>query len=156
MTAERFAAAAKIILDEDRRADRERIAELERDNATLTIQVDAIHEKCAALVVENKRLSEYASGNWVDVPPPSDAGCLYPECGPTCRRDCPPASAVETPAVVKRTPKVGDRVRVIEGANAGETATVRAIDSIDPDCFCLMLANGERWFAHVDNLEVIE
>lgn len=77
-------------------------------------------EKCAALVVENKRLAEYASGNWVDVPPPSDAGCLYPECGPTCRRDCPPASVVETPAVkMKRTPKVGDRVRAKMSGRTG-------------------------------------
>ena len=150
MTIERIAAAIKPILDEDRRADRERIAELERDlagarhrvsrcmeetadaNVTIT-ELDGViaelTEKCAALVVENKRLAEHA-GKWVNV---------------------------ETPAVeVKRTPKARDRVRILNGANAGEIATVRAIDSIDPDCFCLMLANGERWFAHVDNLEVIE
>lgn len=66
----------------------------------------ALTEKCVALVVENKRLAEYASGNWVDVPPPSDAGCTYPECGPTCRRDCPPAPVVETPAVEERGPWV--------------------------------------------------
>lgn len=69
-------------------------------------EIDELNEKCAALVVENKRLDEYASGNWVDVPPPSDAGCLYPECGPICRRDCPPAPVVETPAVEERGPWV--------------------------------------------------
>lgn len=69
-------------------------------------EIDELNEKCAALVVENKRLDEYASGNWVDVPPPSDAGCLYPECGPICRRDCPHAPVVETPAVEERGPWV--------------------------------------------------
>lgn len=79
---ERIAAAIKPIIDEDRRADRERIAELERDLNTirgdaglvndalgildlvqapeaiagLNKQLDELTEKCAALVVENKRL----------------------------------------------------------------------------------------------------
>lgn len=56
-TIERITAALKTILDDDRRADRERIAELERDNATLTIQVDAIHEKCATLAEERNSLT---------------------------------------------------------------------------------------------------
>lgn len=92
---ERIAAAIKSILDEDRRADRERIAELERDLAALRAhsiavaadltrqldekdarmatwmvaeddstvqrlnkQLDELTEKCAALVLENKRLRE--------------------------------------------------------------------------------------------------
>ena len=119
-TTERIAQAVAPIIAETMREYRERCAQLEvserltraahddrvreRDEALATIddlnrQLDEAHKENARLVMENKRLSEYASGNWVDVPPPSDAGCLYPECGPTCRRDCPPAPADETPAV---------------------------------------------------------
>lgn len=112
-TSEKIASVVAQFIAADREEDRNRIAELERDNNAVVqccgelrqtidvylAEIQRLTEKCAALVVENKRLSEYASGNWVDVPPPSDAGCLYPECGPTCRRDCPPAPADETPAV---------------------------------------------------------
>lgn len=81
-TSEKIAAAIKGILDDDRRADRERIAELERDLAalrcaredadsaleehnlaqarlitTLNKQLDELNEKCAALVVERNSLT---------------------------------------------------------------------------------------------------
>lgn len=82
-TSERIAAAIKPILDEDRRADRERIAELERDLAVLRArllggsdeeelskvsynayidvfsgEIDRLTEKCAALVVERNKANE--------------------------------------------------------------------------------------------------
>ena len=67
-TSERITAAIKGILDEDRRADRERIAELERDLSHMQLrvdlalsaddevnkQLDEITEKCAALVLEKE------------------------------------------------------------------------------------------------------
>lgn len=70
-TSDRIAAAIKSILDEDRRADRERIAELERDLSHMQLRVDLalsedneIHkqldeltEKCAALVVERYEIA---------------------------------------------------------------------------------------------------
>lgn len=84
-TSDRIAAAIKGILDDDRRADRERIAALERgvgflnlrvsneeeraNNALATIdslnkQLDELTEKCAVLVFENKRLVDsLAMGN---------------------------------------------------------------------------------------------
>ena len=120
--------------------------------ADLNKQIDELNEKCAALVVENKRLAEYASSNWVDVPPPSDAGCLYPECGPTCRRDCPP-SAVETPAV-KRTPQVGDKVKFVDGSHHQGTIG-EVLFKYDGDAF--MVGQGSlKYCGKASDLEVIE
>ena len=179
-TSEKIAEVVAQFLAADREEDRKRIAELERDAAILkrnlsqacksvdelndlvvdfNKQIDELTEKCAALVVENKRLSEYASGNLVDVPPPSDAGCLYPECGPTCRRDCPP-SVRETPAV-KRTPQVGDKVRIIvrtdlaKYGEVGEIGTVTQIDSGRTAWVDGVGVDGP-WCHYIDNLEAIE
>lgn len=76
-TTERIANAIKHILEEDRRADRERIAELERDAAHMQLrvdlalcgdnelhatiddlnrQLDEAHKKVAALAAQNNRL----------------------------------------------------------------------------------------------------
>lgn len=184
-TSEKIASVIAQFIAADREEDRKRIAELERDLAralvrereanertgaaihrvqslengaewerkdvaatidNLNKQLDELTEKCAALVLEK----ELARGELVklrgDNQRPIEQLAMGNPYGP---------GLVETPAV-KRTPQVGDRVRILDGANAGETATVRAVDSVDPDCFCLMLSNNERWFAHVDDLEVIE
>ncbi len=91
-TSEKIASVVAQFIAADREEDRERIAELERNAAILkrnlsqacksvdelndlvvdlNKQLDELNEECATLAVENKRLSEYASGNWGVVETPA-------------------------------------------------------------------------------------
>lgn len=119
-TSEKIASAIKSILDEDRRADRERIAELERNAAILkrnlsqacksvdelndlvvdlNKQLDELNEECATLAVERDgaEMRARVAGETVNS---------------LMRRLSPMTDTQhETPAV-KRTPQVGDNVKL--------------------------------------------
>ena len=118
-TTERIANAIKGILEEDRRADRERIAELERDAAhfasvektlenwqeiidDLNKQLDEAHKENARLVLE-RDFYKGAAPSAMQAAAPGQTStatggvvdCNFPACGPRCKKDCPPLPVVE-------------------------------------------------------------
>lgn len=151
-TSEKIASVVAQFIAADREEDRKRIAELERDNAMLTIQANAMHEKCAALVVENKRLLDSTVRNHSGA---SLSMLIESELKASLRE-----ALVETPAV-KSTPKVGDRVRIIKQIDhaeyglAGEIGTVIGFEGDDVDVKGIGQGGGP-WFHDLENLEVIE
>ncbi len=168
-TSEKIASAIKSILDEDRRADRERIAELERNAAILkrnlsqacksvdelndlvvdlNKQLDELTEECATLAVERDgaEMRARVAGETVN--------SLMHRLSPMTD------TQHETPAV-KRTPKVGDKVRIIvrtdltKYGEVGEVGTVTQVDSGRTAWVDGVGVDGP-WCHYIDNLEVIE
>lgn len=127
-TTERIANAIKHIIEEDRRADRERIAELERDlnAASATIddlnrQLDEAHKENARLVMERDFYKGAAPSAMRAAAPGQTStatggvvDCNFPACGPRCKKDCPPLPVVEEqgPWVVYDADELNDEHRV--------------------------------------------